>query len=271
MNQKFDKEFFEKILNSIYSSKCSNISVSKRSAVEDGEHYSSELLRVKVSFNLNTSEREKSFILKNSLGDNLRRSIDVFAKEIRAYNEIIPRVESFFIQNGIALKLAPICYKNDVRESYLVLEDLSERNYSNIDRKHGLDRHHLKHTIEKLAKWHTATADITANNNFSDLFRMAHVRIDGSAQYRSLFENAMNECINLFQDDDEMGAVVKRLSEIKDNIFEKCCLAVARNDNEYNVLTHGDLWCNNVLFNELDDAMFVSKMKFITNFHIHIY
>lgn len=45
-----------------------------------------------------------------------------------------------------------------VENSYLVFEDLTLAGYGNVDRRIGLDVEHFEKVLEKLAKWHAATA-----------------------------------------------------------------------------------------------------------------
>lgn len=65
-------------------------------ALQNGENYSSFLLRAKVEYTLDESNeiQKKHFIIKTSLGSQLTRSRDVFAKEIFIYRNIVPRIRN---------------------------------------------------------------------------------------------------------------------------------------------------------------------------------
>lgn len=263
MDFKFNIDYFEKILNSIHSAKVSHVNLNIKSAVQDGEQYSNEILRAKLTYLLKNVTYQKVFILKKSLGDKVKRSFNVFAKEIYVYDNIIPQVEKYFNQNGIKLKLAPTCFDNSVSDSFLLLEDLSINGFANIDRKIGLNRNYLEKSIEVLAKWHIGTTKNMVNADFLILYSVPHIRPDGSKHYRSLFENAMAECILTFENDIEMNSITEKMTKLKDNIFDKCCTAVARDENEFNVLNHGDIWSNNIMFSDNVNVFFVSYNEFI--------
>lgn len=153
------------------------------------------------------------------------------------------------------------CFSSVV-ESSLILEDLNEIGFKNIARRDGLSIRQLQNSLEKLAKWHAATAKVfQANDKENDLFLIPHVRIDGSKFYRVMFENALSNCCDIFNGNE----LIEKLMPIKSKIFEKCCDAVRRNENDFNVLTHGDLWSNNILFNQNDEPLFVSIHSFSVN------
>lgn len=263
MNSMFDEHFFESVLNKLHFPNApSELKLDVKSAVEDGEQYSSEILRVRVAYTVNDAACEKQFILKKS--DNVKRSFDVFAKENGVYEKIIPLIEKRFGESGYVLRLAPKCYQSSVEDSYLLLEDMAAESFANIDRKVGLNRAQLEKCIEKVAKWHAATMSCSTDSPLLksfELYSTPHVRLDGSAKYKTLFQNALSGCIEAFEGDEGMEPVVTRLLAQRDNIFERCCAAASRKDGDWNVLTHGDLWSNNILFNGDNDVLFVSEVR----------
>lgn len=92
------------------------------------------------------------------------------------------------------------------------------------------------------------------------LFLQPHVSSNGSKQYRNLFQNAIAGCIDVFQSDDDLRLICDKLTHLKANIFQKCCDAVQRDESGFNVLTHGDLWSNNIMFDSDDN---VDRLLFV--------
>lgn len=106
--------------------------------------------------------------------------------------------------------------------------------------------------------------------NLYKMYERPHICLTGSSQYRTLLENAVTSCAELFQESSDFKEISQKLFLLKDNIFEKCCSAVERDENGLNVLTHGDLWMNNIMFKcddnvdgALVDVLFVSNFKLL--------
>lgn len=96
-----------------------------------------------------------------------------------------------------------------------------------------------------------------------DLFLKPHVSLTGSPHYKMLFENAVLGCCQAFSENPDFFDIVLKLKQLKSTIFERCCATVERNKNTSNVLTHGDLWSNNIMFHQAQDIemdpLFVSN------------
>lgn len=107
-----------------------------------------------------------------------------------------------------------------------------------------------------------------------DLYLKPHVRLDGSKHYRTLLENAIVGCIDTFQSNSCLQSIRRKLGVLKTNVFEKCCEAVQRNDDAFNVLTHGDLWSNNIMFKDdssVECPLFVCRwMLSVVEHNTHI-
>lgn len=92
-----------------------------------------------------------------------------------------------------------------------------------------------------------------------------HVSPNGSNGYSTIFQNAMSSCIEVYENDSDLQLIRKKLEHLRPKIFQKCCEAVQRNDSELNVLTHGDLWSNNIMFDlngDPDRLLFVRVVNF---------
>lgn len=96
-----DSELAKTVIESIYV----------QPALQNGENYSSFLIGAKVNY-FNTDDPKcihtKPFIIKASLGAQLVRSQDTFAKECFMYTEIIPKIERELRNVNIPTKMAPM-------------------------------------------------------------------------------------------------------------------------------------------------------------------
>lgn len=106
------KELLESILCRESSSPASINQINVQSAVEEGENYSSQLLRVRIDYEIDEEPTDrrircKSLIIKASLGNKLVRSRNVFVKEIEVFIKIIPAAEQMFHGLGFDIRFAP--------------------------------------------------------------------------------------------------------------------------------------------------------------------
>lgn len=104
------KNLFETILSRETQLPVSIVQFTVQPAIEVGENYSSQLIRVQIDYKLNEKKSDsirKSLIIKASLGEKLVRSRDVFAKEIEVFTKIIPAIERTFRNYGLIIHLAP--------------------------------------------------------------------------------------------------------------------------------------------------------------------
>lgn len=106
------REFLEVILNRETASPVSIAQFTLQPAIQEGENYSSQLIRVRLSYACDDGEAERptrceSLIIKASLGQKLVRSRNVFAKEIEIFTKIIPAVQLMFREYGVDCHLGP--------------------------------------------------------------------------------------------------------------------------------------------------------------------
>lgn len=99
-----DFNLLKRILNEECTVKNINC-VDLQPALQNGENYSSFLLRATVKYIVDDSNemQKRNFIIKTSLGSQLIRSRDVFAKEIFIYNNIVPRIQNILQSSLIPL------------------------------------------------------------------------------------------------------------------------------------------------------------------------
>jgi len=108
--------------------------------------------------------QQKSFILKTMLADaegiGFINTLNIFPKEKQMYESIIPQLEHLYQQQGKSVKFAPNCHLVENRNGRitLVLEDLTTKKFTNINRLKGFNLKQMQRVLEKLAEFHAATA-----------------------------------------------------------------------------------------------------------------
>lgn len=197
---------------------------------------------------------ELSFFIKNRQHES-KFLKGVFAKEINMYQFLIPRLQDV----GIIHKYnwAPRCFLIR-KDNYLVFENLSKIGYRLIKNiKMALfDFQHMKIAIETLARFHASSIILEQRNHISILHSYSACLIEyefpsDENNFKVLcFNNSVNILLDMIRmipkygDEKSYKTVCDEFPKLMKQIFE----FVKPSKQFRNVVNHGDLISNNLLF-----------------------
>lgn len=225
-----------------------------------GESYASMMFRVLAYYyhQDNPSDiKSKSCILKTLPQNEMAleklgvEHFNVQNKEMAFYERLIPAFESILSEigeNGKTFPTVMAVYKDiDV----IVLEDLKEKNFIMAERLKGLDVEHMKLGLAGLAKIHAASMVLYEKdkNSFKD-FEIGFYNRKTRAfdtMYTSNLEVFIEE-VATWSDWNLSGYFADKLRKFQSTLIENGCKAFDFNEEDINVLNHGDLWTNNILY-----------------------
>lgn len=226
-------------------------------ATSKGDNYASVMIRIRVEYMSNTCNepRKASYILKtsfqqlpNPLPNDALVSCGVYRREMLMYEAIFPQFKDILLTIGYSEDLVADAIKIDHLREGMLLEDLKDRHYVMLQRKTGLNLEHAKLILRKLAKFHAASVILNEMEPsvFSEFDRGAFNKHTNSlAQF---YIGCMEECTRAVCSWKGFGAIGAKLSKIRDKVMEYGTGAFEAKDDRLNVLIHGDLWTNNVMF-----------------------
>ncbi|KAF5293376.1 hypothetical protein FQA39_LY02861 [Lamprigera yunnana] len=272
VQETFTKEFFEKIFKKQIKDFAKVLNVNVTDIFEIGESFTSELLKILVTYSTTDRDNRKNLsVVVKFLKDT--EEVVAISKDLKLYREfdffeeILPLItemdkptlnETKFLD--LKQKFAPrVYFVSKVPKSMLIMEDMSVAGYKMQNRHDGLDLKHCLMVMEKLAYFHAASAVLYEKNpeimaefktgTFNDNGTMKNVLF---LTYPELMK-VLSKIPGLQSYSDKMPIV--------EEIYKKITSAAKPSDT-FNVLNHGDLWCNNILFQyqeneEVSDVVFI--------------
>uniref|UniRef100_A0A8W7PPC6 CHK kinase-like domain-containing protein n=1 Tax=Anopheles coluzzii TaxID=1518534 RepID=A0A8W7PPC6_ANOCL len=219
-----------------------------------GENYSSDILRVTVNYTTGShNHRTQTYIIKVSFARDedadLLDAYDVFKREIAVYDVVMPKVEQLLSSIGYSKRLAPVAHAiHATTIKHFVFEDLSLQGYKPVGRAAGLNFGQLQLVLEKIAKFHAATAVLYSIEE--DAMAAHHYRniSEDVPHFYPLFQNSVVACGEQASNwPTTKGKIAEKLCALEKTIIAKGCRVYTRTETDFNVLNHGDLWVNNVM------------------------
>ncbi|XP_058119623.1 uncharacterized protein LOC131284809 [Anopheles ziemanni] len=228
-----------------------------------GQNFMSAIVRATVHYTLGSAPEATrpdsvSLILKTKLSNaELAQDADllnVFGIEKCVYGPVLKAVRELLTSFGDCTQFAPrLIYEDD---HALVLEDLAVKGFRQPDRTARLDLAHLRVIVTKLAKFHAATAvlerkvDSGRKSSNRELFSMLANSMFTSEDnpVHLFYANAIQHCIEQTERVPQLAQYSGFLRNFLQSAIERESKSYERTAGGFNVLNHGDMWLNNLLW-----------------------
>ncbi|KAG5683603.1 hypothetical protein PVAND_012876 [Polypedilum vanderplanki] len=242
-------------------------------AIGKNENFVSIVYRAKIKIELlDNNERQSVDVILKVLLSTLEefKKFSVFPRERFMYENIIASFEKIWIERANEkVEFAPRCIKFETDPyEIIVLDDLKANGYEMLDRKIGLNLAQSKLALNKLAKFHAASAIRYQKDGIVETFldRKASIPPEMMTEENSFLKGFMEiyyafiEAIRSFGDCDKYADKIAAWDRQK---ILGCWVIVAEPMRcGFTALNHGDFWLNNMLFkgediNEPNDMLMI--------------
>uniref|UniRef100_A0A182VXY4 CHK domain-containing protein n=1 Tax=Anopheles minimus TaxID=112268 RepID=A0A182VXY4_9DIPT len=195
-----------------------------------------------------------SYIVKeksdSAFGGNLVEVLSVFPKECEMYEKLLPAFEDIFNPE----RFGPKVFKT-TSEPYtvIVMEDLTLSGFYMREKSYGLPITDVKRILQKLAEFHAVSVVYRERNgSFSDLFSEGVITERTVEVLRGHYDALYTAFLQSLRERNFPAEYLRPLMALDGRLLEACSTVQRLDPSEFNVLNHGDLWPNNVLFGEND-------------------
>ena len=156
-------------------------------------------------------------------------------------------------------------YQYGSSASALVLDDLKEQGFRLADRTVGLDMQHCLLVMKAIAQQHAASAVLHLKDQ--EIFKPVsenpfceHQRKNYELFFQSNMKSLAKEVEKWPVFNDRFACKLQRDADIVVDFMMKCS---ERDDDDFNVFIHGDLWKNNIMFRYSNDTDEVMDVRYI--------
>lgn len=216
------------------------------------------------SFNT-SAEFTVSLIFKRQIANLQRRKLfradEAFANEIRAYTHLIPVLRQFS-RNRLPF---PTCIHagRDSEGDLIVMEDLRRGGFRMLDRRKCLSYRQCRTVVKELANFHAvslAMKKIQPVVFLSMKEKVAEIVYNAQAAefYTHSLETSLRgtlDSLHYSNKDGKLDAPIRAIERLSGELYNIMTTVVRNSFEPWNVLCHGDVWVNNLMFDENQDRV----------------
>lgn len=238
------------------------ISIESAPATAPGENFMAFLFRSDLEILIRDSGDKKTLnyitkcLLKQKVyNEEMVSGYAAFPKEKKMYTEFLPGFEKLYKDVGVEVSFGPkIFYSTEDPTDIIVMEFLSD--YEMLPKSRGLDIEHVKKSLEWLARFHAASmVYYDLNGSFGDEFKegIFAMKMENVYQpYYDAYYTHYMEALNKLKDSEKYAIKAEKW---KGKLFKLIAKTIEFDENSPNVLCHGDLWSNNLMFKYSEGAL----------------
>ncbi|CAD7091876.1 unnamed protein product [Hermetia illucens] len=226
-------------------------------ASSKGDNYCGVMTRVRVQF---TSDECKgiqsgSYVLKSTLEDaadsiatNVMEEYNIYNHELEMYGTIFPKFRDILATIGYREDLVPRTVTIDYDHKSIFFEDLTARGFLMPNVKKGFNAEHAKMILSKVAKMHAASVLLDQENPKMCRKFDRGIFNKHNQGFTPFFAGNFEVCARMVRDWEGYEVYGEKLMKLVPKFMEYGTRAMEPRKHHFNVLTHGDLWCNNTMF-----------------------
>lgn len=232
-------------------------------ATEKGDNYTSDMIRVSVEFVSSQGDKrateKKSLLFKfepieEGVRKDLIAKIELFDTEISALTDTMRKMSDLLDpEHRLCAKVyhvrmePPIC---------LVMEDLSTLGFRMANRQVGFDMDHTLLALRGLARLHAASVALCEKEpKHKKRYNNGMFAYSYPEAMRNFITTTMTALANEIETWPELGKTyADKFRMFIPHVYDKGVKTVTCNEDEFNVINHGDAWVNNMMFRYDDNG-----------------
>jgi thiamine kinase-like enzyme len=233
-----------------------------------GENFIAVMFRVKATFLSGNEQHTQSLVLKTLPVDEVvskamgTENYDVQSKEIEFFEKVAPEFTKVLDSLDADFEVFPKAFAVDHERDVIILDDLNVKKFVMKDRLVGLDNDHMQLVVRKLAAFHASSLVVHEKN--PDAFKSFDCGIFGRKV--DVFQYHFRDQLKAFTDEVASWGgyeyYATKLEKMADSFIERANQSTDYDEGDFNVLLHGDLWLNNIMFKydgdgNLQDAILI--------------
>ncbi|XP_069690930.1 uncharacterized protein [Periplaneta americana] len=269
-----DKAFFEKALQSSENDSFLTVtSVQFEMATAPGDNYLSVIYRATLQVVKENKTEERFLIVKTQPRGLAMNKIategKIFEREIAMLRDVIPAMNRL-IEEILPGKCQPFAAKyvyscNGPHQSTIILEDLKRKGFKMAERTTGLDMDHCILVMRTLARFHAASVALKDRNpEILQPFMTSEVLDVMGKSFKYSFPPMFTNVAEKIKNWPENGErYYNKILNLAPGSAARYVEERKRDENDFNVLSHGDLWINNMMFAYSKDNKCPLDLRFV--------